>query len=104
MVMEQEGSLLPLQDKANPPSSPLLVCPSHLRSLSRIGQGAAALSQLFPVLSAWAVPWSGGSPLLCLLSQYLHWGQILHTQTHPGTLLAKPLLATDAAQQPKGKA
>lgn len=34
----------------------------------------------------------------------LPWGEMLHTQTHLGTLLAKPLLATDLAQEPKGKA
>lgn len=52
MVMEKEGALLPLQEKAiklaNPPSFHLLVSPSHLRSLYKVSEGAADLLPSLP--------------------------------------------------------
>lgn len=105
MVMEQEGSLLLVQDNANPPSFCLLMSPSHLSSLSRTGQGAAALSHLFPVLSSpgcalvrESSPWSVSCPSS---EKELHWRRFCTSRL---TLLAKPLLVTDPAKQLKGKA
>lgn len=63
MVMEKEGALLPLQEKAiklaNPTSFHLLVSPARLRSLYEITQGAADVHPSLPVLSGRAMSSSG---------------------------------------------
>lgn len=100
--MEKEGALLPLQEKAikldNPPSFHLLVSPSHLRNLYKIGQGATDLLPSPPsTLCQGNVQFSVSSACSCLFTHLCEgdalWGDGSHQDLPCGTPLAKPLLA-----------